>query len=543
LIIVTNPQGTGFDLDPAQKYMLYGANDVLGTRQAFEELHPRLDPDQLIFYNSAVAFQWPCLAMSWRGIRISERERAAAEVRCAADELAAIDFLNQHPTLKEKWDVFGPRHSALCPEHPAGGRHNWAPRGGDPDTQVCKLCGSPRLVIQEFNPHSSPQCARFLYDLLGLKKVYAKKNNPDGSRPVTTDDEALEKTAQRYPHHAGLLDRILAARGLRKQLGVLRARREVDGRWRSSFNVGTAETSRMSSSKSAYGTGGNTQNVADQNRSIFVADPGLEMFYIDFEQAESKLVAYTSQCPQDIEDHESGNTHVGLARTLFPALPWEIEGTPNPATGRPWSAKEIASAPLPWKPEHDYYRVAKVVRHGTNIGMSPTGIQREIHSTLAEAKALHRAYFDRYPENEMRQIEIRRTVKEVGQLAGPLGNVRRVLGRAWEDDTQRKMLAQVQQSTVAWMLTLAFWRIWYEMDTRLNLGSPPRVSDPNRVWLLAPVHDAILGLYRPGDIGALRRMADIMETPVLIHGAPVVIKAEVAVGKSWLHSDLRVVKL
>lgn len=849
-IIITNPYGP--ELDDTQHYWLYAGNDVLGTRQAYDVLHPQLSGDSLTLYNCAFSFQQPCLAMGLRGIQIDERERRAAELRCEADEAAAIEFLNEHEVLKEMWDVVGARSVSQCDNHPSGGRHNWTPRGADPGTQVCKHCGGPRLVTQEFNPHSSPQCAHLLYDLLSLKRRYSKRYNPDGTRPVTTDDEALEALARKYPDHADLLDRILSAKKLRKQLGVLRARRDADGRWRSSSNVCAAETGRMSSSKSPYRTGGNAQNIANKNRGIFVADAGLELWYADLEQAESKIVAYSSDCPQDIEDHESGNTHVGLARTLFPSqLRWDFEGEDwkhvsvrsalhwkrDKETGE-WpaglvTAKQICEQPLPWKPDHDYYRIAKVVRHGplhpdcecltprgwvsvadqprivasrqsdgrtqwevvtwvvgeadglvhlegrnvsqlstpehrifaayreegqfkdwaafeigprhripttgilqgcadapdnvavqllaatwcdghkdgrrftfkkprkierlrqllrdaaidwsehvrgdgatefrlartlrknlgwdlldwpvksrllfldelrhwdgnhanggtlqissvdyegasivqtaatlsgrsgslraekrgprndaqrmvwvltisdrvvaratrstavsyrglvycartsagyfwlrhnnkitttgnTNIGMSAAGLQRQIHSDRKTAQALHAAYFDRYPENLRRQLELRRQVREEGRVVGPLGNVRTVLGRLWEDDTQRQLLAQVQQSTVAWMISLAMWRIWYEMDGRLNIGVAPRTSDPNRVWLLAPVHDAILGLRRPGDDDAMRRVKEIMECPVWIGDHLVRIGAEVAVGKSWLHDDLRVLKL
>jgi DNA polymerase I-like protein with 3'-5' exonuclease and polymerase domains len=312
---------------------------------------------------------------------------------------------------------------------------------------------------------------------------------------------------------------------------MLKSRRDADGRWRSTFNVCAAETGRMSSSKSPYRTGNNMQNIADKNRGIFIPDPGLVLFYADLEQAESKIIAYDARSPQDIEDHEHGDTHTGLAKTLFPDLPW---GT------RP--DREIADLPLPWDPEHSYRHVAKIVRHGTNIGMSATGVARQLHQPRAVGGTMRDRYFTRYPENLARQMEIRREVRDTGVLRSPLGNTRRFLGRLWEDDVQREALAQTQQSTVAWMLNFAMWRIWYELDGRLNLGSPPRESDPNRVWLLGQIHDAVLGLVRPGDLDALRRVKEIMECPVLIHGVPVRIGAEVAVGKSWAHSDLRALR-
>jgi DNA polymerase I-like protein with 3'-5' exonuclease and polymerase domains len=365
-----------------------------------------------------------------------------------------------------------------------------------------------------------------------MKVRYSRKNKTDGTRSVTTDDEALEALALKYPEHSDLIDRILAARGLRKQSGCLKSRRDADGRWRATFNVCAAETGRMSSSKSPYRTGNNMQNIADKNRGIFIPDPGLVLFYADLEQAESKIIAYDAQSPQDIWDHNNGDTHTGLATTLFPELPWED----------PRGPRAVADTPLPWDPDHSYRHVAKIVRHGTNIGMSATGVARQLHQPRKVGGEMRERYFKRYPENLARQMEIRRAVRDMGVLTGPLGNTRRFLGRLWEDDVQREALAQIQQSTVAWMLNFAMWRVWYELDGRMNIGAPPRESDPNRIWLLGQIHDAILGLVRPGDIEALRRVKEIMECPVIVHGVPVRIGAEVAVGKSWVHDDLRVIK-
>jgi hypothetical protein len=148
-------------------------------------------------------------------------------------------------------------------------------------------------------------------------------------------------------------------------------------------------------------------------------------------------------------------------------------------------------------------------------------------------------YFARYPENLARQLEIRGRVRDSGVLVGPLGNTRRFLGRLWEDDVQREALAQTQQSTVAWMLNLALWRVWYELDTRLNIASTPRPSDPNRVWLLGQIHDALLGLVRPDDLATLRRVKEILETPILIHGRPLRIRAEIQIGPNWSPGALR----
>lgn len=534
MIIVTDPRGPG--LDSTQAYWLYGANDTLGTRMVHDVLFPQLAGQDLVLYRAALGFQSACLAMTLRGIRIDENERREALRRCQVGEAEAVAVLNQHPTIQESWDVKGKRPAgSVCPVREASAKCVWGPRGAEPDAQLCKHCGAPRLVGQQFNPHSSSQCARLFYDTLGCKKRYAKKHKPDGSRSVTTDDEALEATANKYVEHASLVDAILAARMYRKQRTVLGARLDADGRWRGTFNVCAAKTGRMSSSQSPYYSGGNVQNVADKDRGIFVADPGLELFYADLEAAESTLVAWDAGCTQDIKDHADGDAHTSLAKTLFPDLPW--------GTG---PDKEIASSATPFgsnSQNSTWRQIAKVTRHGTNIGMSAAGVARQLHQPRDVGRDMRDRYFLRYPENLARQLEIRRQVRDSGVLVGPVGNTRRFLGRLWEDDVQREALAQTQQSTVAWMINLALWRIWHELDTRLNIAASPRPSDPNRVWLLAQVHDAILGQYRPGDLDTLRRVRDIMSCPIEIRGHRLALRVEIQVGPAWAHGALRTVEL
>lgn len=536
-LIITNPTGEGYNLDAQQRYFLYGGNDCLGTRQCWDVLYPQLVGDDLTLYRAAFAFQAPCLAMTLRGARIDEPQRRLLTAACEREETAAVAALNANPQLQEMWDVLGKRPDSKCAKHPSGKLHQWLPRGAEPRDQFCKHCGGPRLVGTEFNPHSSTQCAHLLYDLLGLKRRWSKQRDAAGRRHLTTDDEALEAIALHDPEVAGLIDLILVARGLRKQLGVLRARLDPDGRWRATFNVCAASTGRMSSSKSPYRSGGNMQNVADKNRGMFTADPGLQLFYADMEAAESTLVAWDAECPQDIKDHENGDAHTGLAQTIFPDLDWGAAG------GDPKLLRAIAEQRPPWGSDgsqvSSYRQVAKVTRHGTNIGMSAVGIARQLHSSRKLGAEMRERYFARYPENLARQLEIRGRVRDSGVLVGPLGNTRRFLGRLWEDDIQREALAQTQQSTVAWMLGLAVWRIWYELDTRLNIASTPRPSDPNRVWLLGPIHDAVVGLVRPDDDAALARVKEIMECPIVVHRKLLRIRCEIQVGPNWGHAALK----
>ena len=548
MLLVTDPYGSG--LDRQQAYWLYNGIDAIGTRQCFDVLFPQLEGPDLDYYNASFAFTSPCLAMTLRGTLVSERRRKEAIKQTEADEAIAIQRLNESEALGKVWNVRGKRQTGDKCSNSEHGRHLWRPLGAPAPDQICEHCGGPRLVGQPFNPHSSVQCAKLLYDFLGLKKRYNRKTGE-----VTTDDEALEALARKYPEHAALLDFILGARGLRKQLSTLKCRLDFDGRWRACFNVGATEVGRLSSSKSPHRTGANQQNIANKNRGIFIADPGLEFWYADLEQAESRVVAHDAQCPQDIADHNSGDTHTGLARDLFPELPWDLVETGGSCflcagagcracggSGRldHIAAKHVASIKLPWDEEHDYRHIAKIVRHGTNIGMSAGGIAREIHQNRKMGELLRDGYFARYPELYARQQFIRNAIRTQGALTNPFGWTRKFLGRLWEEDTQKEGLAQTQQSTIAIHLNLCMWRLWYDYDTRLNIGSPPSPSDPNRLWLLAQVHDALLGLRRPDDEGILCRIKQIFETPISIRGQSVVIPAEIMIGKSWRKEEMKV---
>lgn len=513
-------------------YWIYCGLDCLGTRQAFDVLYPQLDADDLVIYNASLAFQSPCLTMTLRGCMIDEQARAEAIKLRTREEKEAIATINAHPMIQEKWTVRGKRPTGdKCSGET--GKHSWGPKGGPAEAQVCKYCGGPRLVGQTLNPHSVPQCLRFFYEILGFERRYSRK----GERKVTIDDEALEALALKYTDYAGLIDLFKEARGVRKQLSLLRSRIDTDGRWRATFNVGAAETGRMSSSKSPYRTGSNFQNIADKSRNIFIPDPGLELWYADLEQAESNIVAHDAECEEDIRDHKNGDTHTALAKRIWPEL-WEKAGVPLQFDRLLPEDRKIASQPTPWDRDHDYRDYTKKVRHGTNIGMSHIGIAREAHILQSEARKLREAYFRAYPALAVRQREIRQAVRTTGLLISPTGRKRRFLGRLWEEDTQKEALAQTQQSTVADMLDFAMWRIWNEMDTQLSIGRAPRASDPNRVWLLGQIHDALLGLRRVGDDAAMRRVREIMECPILIHGTPVVIRCEILTGPTWRKQDM-----
>src|SRR5690606_3048996 len=139
---------------------------------------------------------------------------------------------------------------------------------------------------RHLNPRSPQQLKEFFYRALNLPEVWTSKK---GVRSLSTDREALEKLNDHYLA-APFVSLILAARDTRKKLGVLRTGVDPDGRMRCTYNVCGTETGRWASSQNVFGRGTNLQNITDELRRAFVADPGWIILYVDGEQAESRSV-------------------------------------------------------------------------------------------------------------------------------------------------------------------------------------------------------------------------------------------------------------
>lgn len=112
-----------------------------------------------------------------------------------------------------------------------------------------------------FNPDSTGangDMQRLFYDDFGVAPIFNRK-----TKSRTLDDEALKKVKSRNPLLGPLIETIEEYRSLRVfKTNYAEARLDEDDRIRSSFNITGTETYRFSSSKNAFGTGANLQNVS-----------------------------------------------------------------------------------------------------------------------------------------------------------------------------------------------------------------------------------------------------------------------------------------
>ena len=113
-------------------------------------------------------------------------------------------------------------------------------------------------VGHALNPKSPKQMQEFFYNEMGLPTQKIRKTG----RP-TTNNEALETLAKKEPLIKPVTDCIAELRSLGVFLSTfIRAPLGEDGRLRSSYNIAGTETFRWSSSKDAFGTGLNLQNIS-----------------------------------------------------------------------------------------------------------------------------------------------------------------------------------------------------------------------------------------------------------------------------------------
>lgn len=343
----------------------------------------------------------------------------------------------------------------------------------------------------EINSNSPKQVAQYFYVEKGLP-AYTK----DGA--VTTDDEALQRIARKGYKEAEL---ILKLRGLRKAYGTYYTVTLEDGRLKCSFNpVGAADTGRLSSSETIFGTGTNLQNQPKEMKDKMIADDGYLMFEADLSQAENRIVAYIAPEPKMIAAFESKtDVHKSTASLIF--------GVP---------IEEITK---------EQRQQGKQSNHSLNYDMSADAFSRHWLMPLDEGRRIHTRYHQVYPGVHKYHEWIRAALGLDRKVTNLMGRTRLFLDR-WGDSLFKSAYAFIPQSTVADVINergLEF--VYYSKDPLMQ-----------KVELLNQVHDSIV-FQIPVSLGwdaiatILSAIKTSLETPLTWRGNSFVIPAEFKCGR------------
>lgn len=449
-------------LSSSEALWTYNGLDAMVTLEVLEALLPNLSNATEATYTFERDMQAPALDMMRRGIRVDfqERDRTVARLE---QQLARLRHILDR-IADAVWDA-------------------------------------------PLNPNSPAQLQSFFYKTLHISPVHIIDK---GERRVSVNREALEKISQ-YFWGAFPSKLILSSREHSKKISVLKMGVDPDGRFRASFNVGATETGRWSSSENVYGGGTNAQNITEELRRIFVSDPLHMLAYADLEQAESRVVAYTSNCPAYIDACESGDPHTTAAMIIWPALKWSKDPKEN---------REIAEAPFY---RHFTYRdMAKRGGHASNYRATPFTISKHLKIPLHVAEQFQHAYFSAFPEIRTWHQRVAQQVQLYNKLTTALGRERHFYGRPNDDATLREAIAYEPQSVVGDVLNMGLLRVWKEIP---------------EAQLLAQVHDAILYQFLANDFSVVEHVAKAMCIPVQFGKRTMTIPVETAVGYNWSKED------
>lgn len=309
------------------------------------------------------------------------------------------------------------------------------------------------------NPNSPKQLVEFFYNKetgLGLPEVYIFQK---GVRKISTNREALEKL-DGYLVARPFVNCIFALRQVRKQLGTLRSGVDPEGflgspgsRMRCSYNPTGTETGRLASSQNVYGRGTNLQNITDELRRTFVADPGHFLLYVDGEQAESRAVglihgelfddwAYLDAC-------ESGDLHTLVTKLVWPNLGW---------TGDPKADRAVADGVFyRW---FTYRDMAKRGGHGTNYYGQPPTMAKHLKVPKELIEHFQRAYFLAFPAMRRWHTWVSAQLGRTQSITTFVGRERTFFGRPNDDATLRQAIAYEPQSAVADIINEGGIRVW-----------------------------------------------------------------------------------
>lgn len=267
---------------------------------------------------------------------------------------------------------------------------------------------------------------------------------------------------------------------------------------------------RLSSSETIDGQGMNMQNQPQRARSMYVADPGMELAYFDLKQAEAVVVAYRANIPKWKDQFErmrtdpKFDTHRALASEMF-GIPYEKVPTKD------WDDA--------FQPTVRY--IAKRCRHGLNYRMERQTLADVTKLPYHEASRAFILYHRTTPELTKWWKQEETTFKRDRVLYNAFGRRLKVIQRL-DEDVMDSIIAFYPQSTIGDKVV----QVWYQSESDDKWPRDARIC--------LDVHDNLVAIAAPGKSikTALAIMKKYAEQPIMIQDAwngpaiPVRIQAE-----------------
>jgi len=445
-----------------EKDWVYNGLDACVTAEVLEILLPDLDEYTSKTYEFAKALQAPVLEMRMRGVLIDQKRKREV-INSYYDDLDRLER--------------------------------------QLDRIVLDGCG-----MSKFNWRSTYDLRELFYDRLGIPAI--RKHGK-----VTVNRDALERI-ESYFSAKQIVAHIILLREIGKKISVLKTEIDPDNRIRTSYNIGGTTTGRLSSSFSEFGTGTNLQNIEETLRSVFIADKGMKMAYIDAQQGESRAVGAIEwnlfKDGRYLDACETGDLHTTVAKICWPRLGW---------CGDLRKDRELAEQP--YYRHYDRRFMCKKIGHGSNYGGKPKTLSEEAKVDIDVIEDFQPKYFLAFPAHLRWHANVDQRLRNDGYLITLTGRKRWFFGRRNDPATLREAIAYDPQGSLADILNRGMLNLWRH-----------RVCT-----LLMQIHDAVLIQYpEEQEDEVIPKVLKLLEYPIkLNHGRDFVIPYDCKVGWNWGH--------
>lgn len=375
-------------------------------------------------------------------------------------------------------------------------------------------------IVPNLNIQSPKQLQEYFYGRLGIPPMKNKQHK------ISVDADALKRIARRYGEKGAKEARlILDIKKEEKLLSTYMAdiKFDSDGRIRCSYNPCGTTYSRLSSSKSIFGTGMNMQNWPHSMLKYLIPDEGYVYYGIDLSQAENRIVAYVGRIEQMIDAFETGKDVHRLTASLIFNKPYdEISDEPGSC-----SLGNGESTERQW---------GKKANHGLNYDLGYKTFALYYDMPEKDAKFVVQRYHAAYPELRRNFHGYVRDCLRTNRILENLMGRKTLFLTDLTDDTFKAAYSCIPQGTVGDVINergMAF--LYYNSSMR-------------EAELLQQVHDSI-GFQIPLSIGWLahariiQTLKDSLETPLTTHyGRQFVIPADVCMGTSLMKEEGKEIK-
>ena len=390
------------------------------------------------------------------------------------------------------------------------------------------------IVGRDINPNSPKQLMEYFYKELGYKAY--KKKNAQGQYNDSIDVDALKRLVRQEGKASEAARIMLDIRSLSKRISTYLniGKVDKDGRYRSSYKPVGADTGRLSSGETIFGTGGNQQNWPHDLLRFFLFDEGYIGYSFDLSQIENRIVAYTGGVLAQIEAFEQGiDLHTLTASIIF-HKPYsqvsKVDGSSSLGDGR----------------QSERYW-GKKGNHGINYDESYKKFALVNEITEAEAKRTLEEIHQGYPQiRDGYHAMIQDMLKTTRTITNLFGRNRLFLGPVHESypnvprhacvETFRSAYAHFAQSTCADKVNeQGIEHIFYDQIHYKD------------VELLAQVHDSIvfqvpLSLPWIEHAKILLRIKESFETPLIWHEREIPTPADLSIGFDMCKDNMAEIK-